>query len=54
MYEELMMTHGIENVLVETAEDETSIIKYLTYSQKNDFIIGSCGEKGPDHQWLEL
>ena len=43
MYEELMAEHNIESVIVETAEDETSIIKHLTYNEKTDLIIGSCG-----------
>ena len=45
-----MAEHNIESVIVETAEDETSIIKHLTYNQKTDLIIGSCGEESPSHQ----
>ena len=50
MYTELMKEHDIKSVLVETVEDETSIIKYLTYNQKTDIIIESCGEKSSNHQ----
>ena len=50
MYIDLMKEHNIKSVLVEQAEDETAIIKHLTYNQKTDVIVGSCGESGPNHQ----
>ena len=49
MYTRLMSTHGIKNVLVEQAEDETAIMKYFTYDQRQDIMVGSCGPKGADH-----
>ena len=45
MYTDLMKENQIDSVLVETAEDETSIIKHLTYNPKTDVIVGSCGEE---------
>ena len=43
MYRNLMAQYNINSVLVEQAEDETAIIKHLTYNQKTDIIVGSCG-----------
>ena len=52
MYKKLMVTHNINSVLVEQAEDETVITKYLQYNQKSDTVVGTCGQKGPDHACL--
>ena len=45
MYARLMAQHGIKNVLVEQAEDETAIMKYGTYDQRQDIVVGSRGPK---------
>ena len=45
MYRNLMAQYNIKSVLVEQAEDETAIIKPLTYNQS-----GFCGESGDHHQ----
>ena len=53
MYQDLMTEHNIKSALVEIAEDETSLVRHLTYCQKSDLIIGSCEPESPDHQCLE-
>eukprot|EP00112_Aurelia_sp_Birch-Aquarium-sp1_P010292 Seg2203.8 transcript_id=Seg2203.8/GoldUCD/mRNA.D3Y31 product="hypothetical protein" protein_id=Seg2203.8/GoldUCD/D3Y31 len=50
MYKNLMSQHKVDAVLVEQAEDETSIIKLLQFMQKQDRIVGSCGKKGVGHK----
>ena len=42
---------GLKGPLVaETSEDETAIIGKITYSQRNDELLGICGPKGDNHQ----
>ena len=42
---------GLKGTLVaETSEDETAIIGKITYSQRNDELLGICGPKGDNHQ----
>ena len=53
IYQDLMTEHNIKSVLVEMAKDETSIVRHLTYCQKSDLIIGSCGPESPVHQYLK-
>ena len=50
IYRNLMVQYSIDAVLVEQAEDETSIIKLLQYMQNQDRIVGSCGKKDADHK----
>ena len=52
MYKKLMSRYGLRSVLVEQAEDETAITKYLQYNQKNDAVVGSCGRIGADHLYV--
>ena len=52
MYKSLMETYNIKNILVEQAEDETAIVKYLKYDQRKDLIIGPCGPT-TDHKCQE-
>ena len=40
-------------VPVEACEDETAIIRNVTYCQESDELMGFCGVKGDDHQCLD-
>ena len=40
-------------VPVEACEDETAIIRNVTYYQESDELMGFCGLKGDDHQCLD-
>ena len=38
---------------VEACEDETAIVRNVTYCQESEELMGVCGVKGDDHQFLD-
>lgn len=45
--------NGGSLVPVLAVKDETAVIRKIMYSQEKDELLGFCGVKGPNHQYLD-
>lgn len=53
LYKEAKEKHGVSEIPVLAAEDETAIIGHITYNQTNDELLGFCGVRGEQHTCLD-
>ena len=52
IYKDALRSLNINVALVQLSEDETAIIKKVTYNQRDDTLVGFCGKSGDAHQCM--